>query len=295
MEVLYTLERYNATERGYYVHKAFGTSADGQMHYHKHYQIGLVIEGAVDHRQNRKYATLRSGDAFVVPPGYPHSLHFLKDGTQVYSLCFDEHMVRWESLSADMQQFLQGLQNETYYRRVLLRIHPDQRQVDGLVALLDTLSAEQASEHFPALSCAPGVIHSILCLLAQAYYTMPYNAVLLADMKGYNDSIRRCIYHVDVYFRKKLSAETLAKRFGISRAALCAAFPQFTGMPLHKYIIHRRILEAQAQIRTRPGISITKLAQELGYTSDATFYRNFLQITGMTPSQFRKQCAEKQE
>lgn len=294
MENFYTLERYNATERGYHVHKANSTSADGQMHYHKHYQVGFVLAGKVEHRQNRKYVTLRAGDAFVVPPGYPHSLHFLGENTLLYSLCFDDHLIRWDTLSAGMQQFLQGLLNETYYRRVLLRIRPDERQAAGLVALLDALSAEQAAEHFPELSSAPGMIHSILCLLAQAYYTMPFTAVLLADMKGYNDSIRRCIYHVDVHFRKKLSSESLAKRFGISRAALCAAFPQYTGMPLHKYIIRKRILEAQLQMRTRPGVSIAKIAQELGYTDDSTFYRNFLQVTGMTPSQFRKQCAREQ-
>lgn len=99
---------------------------------------------------------------------------------------------------------------------------------------------------------------------------------------------------MDVHFRKKLSAESLAKRFGISRAALCAAFPQYTGMPLHKYIIRKRILEAQLQMRTRPGVSIAKIAQELGYTDDSTFYRNFLQVTGMTPSQFRTQCVREQ-
>ena len=42
------------------------------------------------------------------------------------------------------------------------------------------------------------------------------------------------------------------------------------------------------QMRTKPGLSVSQIAQELGYEDDSTFYRNFLQVTGMTPSQYRK-------
>jgi len=288
VEELFTLAYYDAAERGYHIQKAQNSIVDGQMHCHKHYQIGYVISGKLKHRQNKKYATLKPGDVFVVPPGYPHSLHFLEENTLLYSLCFDAHLIPQEAVSNGMRQFLQGLNNETYWRRVLLRITPDARQQAGLLASMDLLSAEQTARHFPELSVAPGAIHTILCLLAQAYYTMPFTAGLQDDIAGHNGNIRRCICYVDTHFRKKLSVESLSRQFGISRSVLCSAFPHHAGMSLHKYIVHKRILEAQMQMRTKPGLSVSQIAQDLGYEDDSTFYRNFLQVTGMTPSQYRK-------
>lgn len=290
MEKLFTLIHYDAAERGYHIQKIRSSIVDNQMHCHKHYQIGFVLSGKLEHRQNRKYRTLMPGDAFIVPPGYPHSLHFLEEDTLIYSLCFDEHLFPPETVSGGMQQFLQGLNNETYWRRVLLLIRPDPRQQAGLTALMELLCEEQNVRHFPELSAAPGAIHAILCLLAQAYYTMPFTEGLQDDISGYNGNIRRCIRYVDTHFTQKLSVESLSRRFGISRSVLCSAFLRHVGMPLHKYIIYKRISEAQRQMRAKPGLSISQIAQDLGYGDDSTFYRNFLQITGTTPSQYRALC-----
>lgn len=288
MEELFTLAYYGASERGYHIHRIRSTVVDDQMHYHKHYQIGYVISGQLKHRQNRKYATLQPGDAFVVPPGYPHCLHFIGEETEIYSFCFDESLIPQPMAEDGLRQFLHGLQNETADTRVLLRISPDQRQSAALRSLLDILLAEQSARYLPGLSSAPGLICSMLYLLAQAYYNMPYNTVLLDAMTGYNSNIRRCIRYVDIHFRKKLSAEGLAKHFGMSRAALCAAFPQYAGMSLHKYITRKRILEAQLQIRARPGLPLSQIASEVGYEDDSTFYRNFLKIAGIAPSKYRE-------
>lgn len=292
MENLYTLDYYNAAERGYHIQKAGSSVEDGRMHYHKHYHIGLLLSGRIKHRKNIKYALLLPGDCFVIPPGYAHSLHFLTEDTVLYSLCFDESLLPQGMLEGGLQQFLFGLQNETADTRVLLRLSPDYRQREALQALMDLLQKEQETAHLPELSCAPALICAVLYLLAQAYYNMPYNTVLLADITGHNSNIRRCVRYVDTHFQQKLTPEALAKRFGMSRAALCAAFSQHTGMSLHKYISKKRILEAQLQIRTKSGLPLSQISREVGYEDESTFYRNFLRITGMSPTDYRRQYRE---
>lgn len=291
MERLYTLADYYAMERGYHIQKIRGSAADGQMHYHKHYHLGLVLWGTLKHRQNRKYAILQPGDAFVVPPGYPHSLHF-GGNTEIWSLGFDEAMIPPTVNEGGLGQFLQGLQNETPETRVLLRIRLDERQQRALKALLEILYEEQRVEGLPELMAAPALVCAVLYILAQAYYAMPYNAVTLDAMTGHNTAIRRCIRYVDRHFREKLTPESLAKQFGISRATLCNSFPQYAGMSLHKYISRKRILEAQLQIRARGGLPVGQIAREVGYEDESTFYRNFLRITGMSPTEYRNQCKE---
>ena len=79
----------------------------------------------------------------------------------------------------------------------------------------------------------------------------------------------------------------LAKQFGISRSTFCSVFPQFTGMPLQKYVAQKRIKEAQILIRSCPEKSISQIALEVGYQDDSTFYRNFLRITGVSPLKYK--------
>ena len=293
MEELYTLAYYGALDLGYHIHKIRGSVADGEMHYHKHYQVGFVLAGTLKHRQNRKYALLQPGDTFIVPPGYPHSLHF-GGNTEIWSLCFDEVLIPSGMTEGGLRHFLRGLQNETPETRVLLRIHPNDRQETALKALMELIFLEQASAGLPELSAAPGLICSILYLLAQAYYSMPYNEITLDAMNGYDTVIRRCIRYVDKHFREKLSAEELAKMFGVSRATLCNTFPQYAGMSLHKYITRKRILEAQLQTRTRDGLPLGQIARQVGYEDDSTFYRNFLRVSGMSPTDYRQQCRQEQ-
>lgn len=293
MEELYTLAYYGTSERGYHIHRIKSSVSDGQLHYHKHYQVGIVLSGTLKHRQSRKYANLKPGDAFIIPPGYPHSLHFNGE-TEIYSLCFDESLIPQSMIEGGLRQFLNGLQNETPETRVLLRIIPERWQSEALRALMDVLLAQQKVKHLPELSCVPGAVCAILNLLAQAYYAMPLNVAVLEVMTGYNSNIRRCIRYVDEHFREKLSAEALARQFGMSRAALCGAFPQYAGMSIHKYIIRKRILEAQLQIRTKPGLPISQVAQEVGYEDESTFYRNFRRLTGMSPADYRCRCREEE-
>ena len=289
MERLFTLADYYAMERGYHVQRTKSSAMDGQMHYHKHYHLGFVLWGTLKHRQNRKYAMLQPGDAFIVPPGYPHSLHF-GGNTEIWSLGFDEAMIPPGMNEGGLGQFLQGLQNETPETRVLLRIHLDDRQQRTLKSLMELLFEEQRAEGLPELTAAPGLICSMLYILAQAYYAMPFNAITLDAMTGHNTAIRRCIRYVDQHFREKLSPEALARQFGMSRATLCNAFPQYAGMSLHKYISRKRITEAQLQIRSRGGLSIGQVAREVGYEDESTFYRNFLRLTGMSPTDYRRRC-----
>jgi AraC-like DNA-binding protein len=55
-----------------------------------------------------------------------------------------------------------------------------------------------------------------------------------------------------------------------------------------KWVINRhRMLEAVDALNRDEAISLTRLAQELGYFDQAHFSRSFLSVTGHPPSHFR--------
>ncbi len=285
-----TLEHFHATSRHYHIYKIGQTKIAHQSHYHNYYQICYVVSGEIIHRQNHDAVTLRSGDAFIVPPNFTHSLHFNNEHTEMYSLSFEQTLFAAGFPQTNAHQFLESLQEKTAVptkESVRLRVTLNRSQRRSIESLLECLIRHQEEDCPAGLSAAPSLVASIIYLLAQSYYQQPQNASELDALSNYNGTLLQCVAYIDEHFREPISLNGLTKQFGLSRSSFCSVFPQFTGMPLRKYIAHKRIKEAQILIRTHPNKSLSLIATEVGYHDDSTFYRNFMHITGVSPSQYK--------
>ncbi len=288
-----TLDNFQAAQRHYHIYRIRKTELDHQAHYHNYYQVCYVVSGEILHRQDNETVTLSAGDAFIVPPGFTHSLHFNNAHTEMYSLAFEEMLFAPGFSQSNAYQFLASLQIKVAMadrNSVRLRVSLNRSQRRMIENFLDCLIRQQQDDCPPGLSAAPSLTAAIIYVLAQSYYQQPQNTPELDELAIYNSTLLQCVAYIDQHFREPVSLTALSKRFGLSRSSFCSVFPQFTGMPLRKYIAHKRIKEAQILIRSCPEKSISQIATEVGYNDDSTFYRNFLQITGIAPSRYRELC-----
>ena len=282
-----TLSHFRATARRYHIYRIRKTVVDHRPHYHNYFQISYVVSGEIIHRQGDAEVTLRAGDAFIVPPDFTHSLHFNNERTEMYSLAFEESLFPPGFSQSNAYQFLASLRPKTS-DSVRLRVTLNKGQRRLLERLLECLMGQQQEECPPGLSVAPSLVDAIVCLLAQGYYQQPQNASELDELARYNGAMLQCAAYIDRHFREPLTIAGLTRELGLSRSAFCAVFPQFAGMPLRKYIAQKRIKEAQNLIRANPERPLSAIATEVGYQDDSTFYRNFLQVTGLSPSRYRE-------
>lgn len=285
-----TLDNFQAAQRHYHIYRLRETELAHHTHYHNYYQVCYVVSGELLHRQDNDTVTLSAGDAFIVPPGFTHSLHFNNANTEMYSLAFEETLFAPGFPQSNAYQFLASLQTKAAAadrNSVRLRVSLNRSQRRLIENLLDCMIRQQQDDCPAGLSAAPSLTAAIIYVLAQSYYQQPQNTSELDELAIYNSSLQQCVSYIDRHFREPVSLTDLSKRFGLSRSSFCSVFPQFAGMPLRKYIAHKRIKEAQVLIRSCPGKSISQIATEVGYNDDSTFYRNFLQITGMAPSKYK--------
>jgi AraC-like DNA-binding protein len=101
------------------------------------------------------------------------------------------------------------------------------------------------------------------------------------------DKLKRIISFLDENYRSDISREGLAGSIGMSPDHLSRIFTSYTGKKIQDYINERRIDDARDQLKN-PENRIIDIAFSVGYENLATFNRVFLKITGMTPSDFRK-------
>lgn len=83
--------------------------------------------------------------------------------------------------------------------------------------------------------------------------------------------------------------ERLAAVSGVSEAHFARSFKQAFGIPPHRYLLTRRIEQANTMLRDT-GLSITEIAFATGWQSLGTFGRIFHDVTGRSPSAMRREA-----
>ncbi|WP_074771650.1 helix-turn-helix domain-containing protein [Paraburkholderia fungorum] len=83
--------------------------------------------------------------------------------------------------------------------------------------------------------------------------------------------------------------ERLASVSGVSEAHFARSFKRAFGVPPHRYLLTRRIEQANTLLRDTD-LSITDIAFATGWESLGTFGRIFRDITGRSPSAMRREA-----
>lgn len=285
-----TLDRFHAARRGYHIYRIRSSSVSHQTHYHDYYQVCFVSRGQILHGQENQEISLMPGDAFIIPPGFFHSLRFRDIYSEIYSLSFSPALLRTDPVQSHIQEFLSGLQRGKLPQSgepVRLRIPLDKSRRDMLRKLLDCLLLQQQTPCRQELSAAPGIIAAVLGILAQCYYEQPSNADSFDALVAWSSTLSQCTEYIDTHYAQELKLEGLSRQFGISRSRFHTLFSQYTGVSPAQYLAQKRILEAQLLIRAHPNMAMHQVAAQVGYTDTSTFYRNFLKVSGVSPSQYR--------
>ena len=79
----------------------------------------------------------------------------------------------------------------------------------------------------------------------------------------------------------------LAKELGLNYAYISKLFSQVEGQTLEQYIIKQKIEKAKELISYEE-LTFSEISYELNYSSVQHFSRQFKQMTGMTPSEFKQ-------
>lgn len=107
----------------------------------------------------------------------------------------------------------------------------------------------------------------------------------------YNQKIYEIIRYISSNLDKKITLDSLEKKFYIDKFYLCHLFKDITGYSVLEYINYKRILSAKEEIKK--GKSISNIWIQYGYANYSSFYRTFKKYAGMAPLMFANGVNEK--
>jgi AraC-like DNA-binding protein len=94
--------------------------------------------------------------------------------------------------------------------------------------------------------------------------------------------------YVDAHLKIGPSLDDIAFRVGLSPSHFAKKFRQSTGLSLQRFVNRRRI-QASLELLRDQSHPLAHIAFEMGFASQSHFTLLFREVTGMTPSKFRKQ------
>lgn len=231
-----------------------------KMHEDTLTQVIFLLEGSVQHGSPQETVQLLPSTLVFLPAGSPHAAHF-HQVARAFELNvlppFEDRLQQAELTFTQQQVHTSGA--PTW---LMMRLYRELQNPDHLTPLLvEGLTLE--------LFVTLGRINR-----GDSDTTPPHWLQTARDF-------------LHAHFTQSLSLEQVATEARVHPAHLARSFRQHYHCTIGDYVRQLRIAHACTQLR-RSETSLLTLALELGFADQGHFSRTFKQLTGLTPTAFRK-------
>lgn len=244
-----------------------GMNVEQNLSVHDYYELLFVLSGHLEMMTLQSVYRNTGSILALIPPGVHHCNMLVRDSASYRRYVFQ--------FRAD---FLAGL--------------PDIGELlcpfaDGMAVYeLNTRRRRLFHGDFERLYSDPSPLNArlMLPLILYGVRTLEHPAVpVLKPNSNYIDEVRR---YISEHFAEKLVAQDLARMFGVSRTKLLTDFQRSNNFTLGNYIMRERVGRARKLLKD--GYSVAKTAELAGFSSDTHLRYCFHAVTGMSPSEYKK-------
>jgi AraC-like DNA-binding protein len=156
--------------------------------------------------------------------------------------------------------------------------------------------SERALQHFHAVKAARGFqrLAAFFGYLSDLARCTDYRLLSSVRMQGEedeaeNDQVNVLINRIMRDYAQPLSAAELAAEMGMTESRFSRFFRRATGNTFTDFVNRIRVNRA-GQLLMETDRLVTHICYEVGFNNVANFNRRFLEIKGVTPSDFRRQA-----
>lgn len=184
------------------------------------------------------------------------------------------------------QMIIHGDQ-QCYYRCLLQ--FPDSRELSGLIRENMTgilaFSADREIKYlFGKLitACSEGepvLLKAVLTLLLDS---LKSKSAISGEENLQTDLIKQATGYINQNIAGKILIADIAAQCHVSESTLCHVFKKEMNIPIHKFIIKKRLVSAHHKIAS--GRSATAAALECGFNDYSGFYKQYKKAFGFSPS-----------
>lgn len=261
-------------------------------HTHKHMEIYIFVEGNIAMEIAGEQTELQYGDVVFIPPGVYHRA--VITGTKKTYRRF----VLWMDMGL-YRTLLDESADYGYMARTVgsdrgLVWHNNSVSLQMIYARVFRLLEERDGRQFGRETACEICLRDLLLELNRSVYmhlkdkrclpAMERGQTVRGEGAGLCEAVR---LYVEEHLTEDIRLDRLADELYVSKYYLSHTFKERMGIPIHQYIIRKRL--ELARERLRQGVPATNLWLELGFSDYSGFFRSFKKEYGMSPTRYRRE------
>ncbi len=252
------------------------------MHWHNEFEIDYVLQGKGDFICGDQHFSINSGDVVLISPNMLHAAYPSSNMNLHYiAFVFHASMLGLESNDRSSTHCIRPL--ITGQLRVNMKYdlsHPDYSVIRSLTESL--ISCANKSNAYDDLLLKSNLLE--LCW----YFEKKENLSSSRDDEiSYSSLIRPALEYMTYHYMNSITIKELAAQCTISSSHFMNCFKKAVGCSAIEFLTHLRIKAAcTALTETEDDISV--ISCNCGFNNLSNFNKQFKQLTGCSPREYRK-------
>ena len=241
------------------MHEKFERFID--LHQHSKGQLSYIEGGIAYITINHQTYVVPSHYFFWIPVGIPHVLRVTQRATSICSIYFGLTEVEKE---------------ESFFQE--LGIYPASELLIQMIQFTSKWSGQML---------LPGD-QSYLFLRAMLQVMVPQRELTVPIVLpvSENEKLQHVLDYLSQNLEKPHSLESVSKQFHTSERTLSRIFQNELKMSFLQYLKHLRIIKS-IELLQKTNLSISEIAEKVGYNTLGAFSNTFFELTKMRPSEMR--------
>jgi len=248
-------------------------------HSHSYYEFYFFLGGEVSITIKNQQTLLQKGDMILLPPGLKHYITIHNPEISYQRFIFwitPEFAKELQQLSEDYVYLLQHAKENRQYI-----YHFDTITFNTIQSKLFLLLDEIHFEHFGKLTKISLAVKDLILHLNRVVYEM-LTPRIHVEQQGLFEKL---MDYINQHLEEDLSLEHLSKLFFVNKYHIAHLFKEKYGIPVHQYIIKKRLALCKDALLNNEEITETCLL--CGFSDYSSFYRAFKKEFGISPKEFR--------
>jgi len=280
------MEKQNWIDETYYTefslsHIIATSTSTKNYHFHNLYEIFFSLSSDIKCFINGRVYDVKSGDLLLFRPEDIHKIIVNEETIyERYFILFDPGYIN--SLSTPKTDLLKCFTRNSNFSPV---IHLNKKESNIFTNLLEEAKTNNLSEIFGSDIYKKIYLAKILVFINKLFLSATSDLKISCDTTAYK-KISSILKYIDEHLAGDIYLDNLSETFYISKYYMEILFKSTIGFSVNEYIIAKRILKSRDLLKQN--ISVSKVAEMVGYNDYCHFIRSFKKAVGISPKQYSK-------
>lgn len=237
------------------------------LHWHNYFELEILSEGEAVNYLNGQPHKMSVGSGYILTPADYHIIVPNDPNQKIWHVPFDESIISPRHL----QTIISSSFSKTF--------HLDEETYGRAEKLLSLLRHEY--KHEDTNNCLRELFECLLCTVFRSMDSLPPS-----DSEEMLKSVTKGILYLETHFRENPSLSEVASFAGFNPSYFSSLFRKATGQTYTERLNSLRVSYAKKLLESN--MSVADVCYASGFGTLSNFHNVFQQLTGTSPSEYRK-------